>query len=78
MKRFFDGGGAACSACHAEGGKGDGPGADGFKPPPRHHTDAAYINTLTDEQLSQIIQIGGASGGKLAMPSNSQIRADDL
>jgi len=82
MKRFFDGGGAACSACHGEGGKGDGPGAGGFKPPPRYHTDAAYksayMSTLTDEQLSQIIQIGGASGGKRAMPGNPHIRGDDL
>jgi hypothetical protein len=53
-------------------------GGGGFRPLPRDYTDAAYMTTLTDEQLSQIIQIGGASGVKPAMPSNQEISGDDL
>jgi mono/diheme cytochrome c family protein len=67
-----------CTPCHGEGGQGDGPGAGAFKPPPRDHTDAAYMSTMTDEQLAQIITIGGSLRGKPAMPSNPQIRGDDL
>ena len=67
-----------CAPCHGEGGKGDGPGAAAFKPPPRDHTDAAYMSTMTDEQLAQVITIGGALRGKPAMPSNPQIKGDDL
>jgi mono/diheme cytochrome c family protein len=67
-----------CAPCHGERGKGDGPGAAVFKPPPRDHTDAAYMSTMTDAQLAQVIQIGGAMRGKPAMPSNPQIKGDDL
>ena len=67
-----------CAPCHGERGKGDGPGAGAFKPPPRDHTDAAYMSTMTDEQLAQIITVGGSLRGKPAMPSNPQIKGDDL
>lgn len=69
---------STCAACHGESGKGDGPGAGVFKPPPRDHTDAAYMNTLSDKDLAQIIQMGGALKGKPAMPSHPQLRGADL
>jgi high-affinity iron transporter len=67
-----------CSACHGETGKGDGPAAGVMKPPPRDHTDRAYMSTLTDEELAKIIQMGGAIKGKPLMPSNPQIRGVEL
>ena len=69
---------ANCAACHGESGKGDGPGAGVFKPPPRDHTDRAYMSTLTDKDLGDIIRMGGAVKGKPLMPSNPQINGDDL
>lgn len=67
-----------CVACHGESGKGDGPGAGVLKPPPRDHTDRAYMSTLTDKEIADIIQMGGAIKGKPLMPSHPQIRGDDM
>ena len=69
---------ANCAACHGERGKGDGPAAGVMKPPPRDHTDRAYMSTLTDEDLKKVIQMGGAMKGKPLMPSNPQIKGQDL
>ena len=69
---------ANCVACHGESGKGDGPGAGVFKPPPRDHTDRAYMSTLTDKDLGDVIRMGGAMRGKPLMPSNPQINGDEL
>jgi mono/diheme cytochrome c family protein len=69
---------ANCVACHGESGKGDGPAAGVLKPKPRDHTDAAYMNTLTNEEIGKIIKFGGAIKGKPLMPSNPQITGEDL
>jgi mono/diheme cytochrome c family protein len=69
---------ANCAACHGEGGKGDGPGAGVLKPPPRDHTDPAYMNTLTDKNLADVIVMGGAIKGKPLMPSHPQLRGAEL
>jgi len=69
---------ANCVACHGESGKGDGPGAGVLTPPPRDHTDRAYMSTLSDKEIGDIIRMGGAIKGKPLMPSNPQINGDDL
>lgn len=69
---------ANCVACHGESGKGDGPGAGVLKPPPRDHTDRAYMSTLPDEEIGNIIRIGGAIKGKPGMPSHPQINGENL
>lgn len=69
---------ANCVACHGETGKGDGPGAGVLKPPPRDHTDAKYMGTLSDQEIGDIIRMGGAIKGKPLMPSHPQITGDDL
>ena len=69
---------ATCAPCHGDGGKGDGPASKIFKPPPRDHTDPAYMSTMTDADMEKTIQQGGAWKGKALMPSNPQIRGDDM
>jgi mono/diheme cytochrome c family protein len=69
---------ANCVACHGESGKGDGPGAGVLKPPPRDHTDYAYMSTLSDKEIGDIIRMGGAIKGKPLMPSHPQINGEDL
>jgi len=67
-----------CVACHGETGKGDGPAAGALKPPPRDHTDYAYMSTLTDKQVADVIKMGGAIKGRPLMPSHPQIGAADM
>lgn len=69
---------ANCVACHGETGKGDGPGAGVLKPPPRDHTDHAYMSTLTDKQIADVIKMGGAIKGRPLMPSHPQIGGADM
>ena len=69
---------ANCVACHGEGGKGDGPAAGVLKPPPRDHTDRAYMRTLSDKEIGDIIKMGGAIKGKPLMPSHPQFKEDEL
>ncbi len=62
-----------CSACHGAMGRGDGPAASGLAVKPRDHTDAAYMNSLSDQQIFDIINRGGAAVGKFAaMPAWGQ------
>jgi mono/diheme cytochrome c family protein len=67
-----------CAACHGESGKGDGPGAGVLKPPPRDHTDRAYMSTLTDKQIHDVIKMGGAIKGRPLMPSHPQFKEAEL
>ena len=67
-----------CAPCHGEGGKGDGPAGKIFKPRPQDHTDAKYMDTISNDDMEKTIQMGGALKGKPSMPSNPQIRGDDL
>ena len=69
---------ANCVPCHGESGKGDGPGAGVLKPPPRDHTDATYMDTLTDKNIADVIKMGGAIKGRPLMPSHPQIGGTDM
>jgi mono/diheme cytochrome c family protein len=69
---------ANCVACHGETGKGDGPGAGVLKPKPRDHTDAAYMSKLSDQEIGDIIRMGGAPKNMPQMPSHPQINGPDL
>lgn len=69
---------ANCVPCHGESGKGDGPGAGVLKPPPRDHTDAKYMDTLSDKEIADTIKMGGAMKGRPLMPSHPQIGGDDM
>ena len=61
-----------CTVCHGPGGKGDGPGGAALNPKPRDHTDGAYMNARTDEQLSEVVH-----NGKGAMPAWKGILTDE-
>ncbi len=61
-----------CASCHGTNGKGDGWRARLFRLKMGDFTDPAYMQTLPEEYLFQIIQQGGANLGKPGMPSWGQ------
>ena len=65
-----------CASCHGAGGKGDGWTAWLYRLKMRDLTDAAYMQTLPDDYIFQIIKHGGASLGKPGMPSWGQDLSD--
>jgi len=65
-----------CASCHGSNGKGDGWTAWLFRLKMRDLTDAAYMRTLADDYLFQIIKQGGANLGKPGMPSWGQDLTD--
>jgi mono/diheme cytochrome c family protein len=67
-----------CAVCHGDQGRGDGPAASALKPPPRDHTDRAYMSTITDEDMAKTITIGGVLKNKPLMPGTPQIKGADL
>jgi mono/diheme cytochrome c family protein len=56
-----------CAACHGPSGEGDGPAAQGLEPKPARHSDGVYMNTLSNNDLFQVIKFGGQSVGKSAL-----------
>lgn len=50
-----------CAPCHGNEGKGNGPAAVAFNPPPADLTDSARIGLLGDEELVAVIGNGRAS-----------------
>jgi mono/diheme cytochrome c family protein len=53
-----------CASCHGAGGKGDAPAAAALNPKPRNLTDKAYMATLNDQHLVDVIKKGGPAVGK--------------
>jgi mono/diheme cytochrome c family protein len=60
-----------CSVCHGPNGKGDGPGGAALNPKPRDHTNGAYMNARTDDELLNVIR-----NGKGAMPAWKDVLTD--
>ncbi|MBI2838486.1 MAG: cytochrome c [Acidobacteria bacterium] len=56
-----------CSYCHGPAGDGFGVNAPNLAVPPRDHTDAAYMRTVTGDDLFAIIKLGGAGRNKSAL-----------
>lgn len=50
-----------CAPCHGDSGKGDGPAAVAFDPPPADLTDPAVVKNRSAEELVRLIATG--SGG---------------
>jgi mono/diheme cytochrome c family protein len=53
-----------CSPCHGQKGRGDGPAAVAFHPPPADYTNPDGIPKMTDEQVMEVI-----TKGRGAMPA---------
>lgn len=65
---------AKCVVCHGSVGLGDGPGAAALTPKPRAFSDAAWQDSVADEQISKTIIEGGAAVGKSPnMPPNPEL-----
>lgn len=69
-----------CAACHGASGKGDGSAAASLPTKPRDHTDAAYMSTLTDQQIFEFIKRGGQALGKspLMPPWGGQLTDEQI
>lgn len=64
-----------CSTCHGMTGHGDGPGAAAINPKPRSFSDAAWQDSVTDEQIQKTIVFGGAAVGKSPfMPAQPDLK----
>jgi mono/diheme cytochrome c family protein len=67
-----------CVPCHGESGRGDGPSSANLDPKPRDHTSAAYMTTLTDDDIRKIVNFGGAIKGMPQMPSSPHIQGEEM
>jgi cytochrome c5 len=64
-----------CFTCHGSTGYGDGPGAAALDPKPRSFADAAWQDSVNDEQIQKTIVFGGAAVGKSPMmPAQPQLK----
>jgi mono/diheme cytochrome c family protein len=61
-----------CEMCHGVNGEGDGPAGQALNPKPRNHRDAAYMNSLTDQDLENAILNGKGTG----MPPHKGLLTD--
>jgi len=53
-----------CVQCHGEKGHGDGINAPYLVVPPRDHTKGDYLETRSDQQLFDVIKLGGLAVGR--------------
>lgn len=68
-----------CSTCHGADGKGTGAAAANLDPKPRDYTSKAWQEETTDDQIRNIILLGGAGVGKSAlMPAQVQLKDKPL
>jgi mono/diheme cytochrome c family protein len=68
-----------CAACHGQSGKGDAPAAAALNPKPKDLTDKAYVASLKDQYLFDLIQKGGAAVGKSPlMPPGAQMKEPEI
>jgi mono/diheme cytochrome c family protein len=58
---------STCAVCHGQEGRADGQMAQTLNPRPRNYHDAKWQETVTDDQIKQIIQLGGKKMGKSEM-----------
>lgn len=64
-----------CVVCHGANGMGDGPGGAALNPKPRNLTEAAWQDSVKDDELRKAILEGGAAVGKsAAMPPNPDLK----
>lgn len=69
---------STCAPCHGPTGRGDGPAAEHLDPKPRDHSNGDYMNTLADQEIRDVVRLGGAIRGYPNMPSNPHLHGDEL
>ena len=69
---------AKCVTCHGPAGQGDGVAAASLTPKPRNLTDNAYMKTLTDQQLADVLKKGGAAVGKSPLMPPSGLKDEEI
>lgn len=52
---------ARCALCHGPNGEGDGPSSASLNPKPRRFSDALWQASVTDDQIRQVILMGGGA-----------------
>jgi mono/diheme cytochrome c family protein len=68
-----------CVPCHGQEGKGDGPASVALEPKPRNLTDPAYMASMNDRYMFELISRGGVAVGKSPlMPAQPGLSAQDL
>lgn len=69
---------AKCVTCHGSAGKGDGAAAASLTPKPRNLTDGAYMKTLSDQHLTDVLKKGGAAVGKSPLMPASGLKDEEI
>ena len=65
-----------CAVCHGAEGRGDGPAASSFDPPPPDLTDAERMQQLTDGRLLEVLSSGsGTMNGFGSMLTPEEVEA---
>jgi len=52
-----------CSPCHGDTGVGDGLAAANLDPKPRNYTDKTWQDSVTDQEIKDVISKGGEANG---------------
>jgi mono/diheme cytochrome c family protein len=66
-----------CALCHGMDGTGTGPMAAQLNPKPRNYTDPNWQASITDDDIKQIIVVGGQGVGKSnSMPPNAGLKGN--
>ena len=52
---------ARCALCHGVSGEGDGPSSASLNPKPRRFSDALWQASVSDDQIKQVILMGGGA-----------------
>ena len=67
-----------CAPCRGDAGRGDGPSSANLRPRPRDHSNAEYMDRLSDQRIAETVRRGGVISGYPMMPSSPHIQGADL
>jgi len=68
-----------CQMCHGKAGDADTPMGKAMKPAPARFSDGVWQRTTTDDDIRQIITLGGAALKKSpAMPAAKNLKPEEL
>ncbi len=68
-----------CQMCHGKGGDADTPMGKVMKPSPARFSDPLWQASTTDDEILEIVTLGGAALNKSpAMPAGKNLKPDEL